>query len=150
MRNLQEEFESEKRALLATAEEQARTIDSQNALIATLQHNLKQIGLEGQVPDMAELTSSKLLGETTTKLVALGENEIALELKQCQLLNGHEGAIFALAQFSNFKPVPTGVVSGGLTDFHFKHNYTITVAGEDYNIGQARQFQNFACEKSSH
>ena len=63
-----EHLEEEKRTLYEEAQKQALVIDEQNEQISTLTSNLKQIGVEGKVPDLPQLTSSKLLTDPTSKV----------------------------------------------------------------------------------
>ena len=116
-----------------TAETQAKTIDDQNDRISTLQRNLKQIGIDGQVPDLTHLTSSKLLSVESSRSVPLGENVVVLQLRHCELFTQSSApiSIFCLVEFANFKPISTSVVSGFLTDFNFKHSYNVEVT-EDF------------------
>ena len=120
-------LEQEKRNLYDEAQKQAIVIDEQNDQIKTLTSNLKQIGIEGRVPDLPQLTSSKLLTEPTSKLTTLGHNDIVLSLTKCQIFRKMPDvspAIFCLAEFSNFQPVSTTVCSGLELNFNFKHSYT--------------------------
>ena len=85
LKAIQSEYEITRSNLLTTIDVQSKIIDQQNQKIGTLQGNLKQIGIDGHVPDYPDLTSSKLLLQESSKTVPLGENIIVLHLRETEL-----------------------------------------------------------------